>query len=269
LRDTLTKWLPDAGSSRLLKLLRDEVDSSQHCSVRALCDALSGIARRPDGEEAYRNLLAQYAADSQFVRAESAFMALSNAHRESVWPRKILSEIEHENLSATNPAYFAKSYENALIVRRLPAYRDMAARRDSNYRRIETDIAEVALSAGAYGDLQSIARAILRSQPSPTETLNMTLFLYFASAFARETDSAAVRLARLDAVVDSLPPGFNNLWEYPGTRAFIRRSALAPAVKKGLLDLCREGPWYTRAEAKAVIQENRQALRTLRSGPSP
>jgi hypothetical protein len=265
LREAIKRW-PAAQSTGLVAQLEADIsDSSRACGRVAdqSCDALRIIARRPDAEDGYRDLLRHYAADSHFVRAESAFTALSDAYRRSVWPRKILSEIEHEDLASAYPRYFRKSYDDALEVRRMPAFHDMASRASGDYRRIETDFAEVALSAGAYGDVQAVAEKILSSAPSPTERLNMTLFLYVASVMARDADSATARLARLSAVIDSLPSGFNNQWEYPGTRAFIRSSAVAPALKKALLDLCKEGVWYTRTVARAKIDDNRKALKLL------
>ena len=268
LRDALERWVPYQSAGLVAQLEADiHSDSSTTCANAAgvACDALRAIARRPDLEDGYRDLIRHYAADSQFVRADSAFTSLSETHAGNVWPRKILSEIEHENLAPTDPRYFMKSYDDALIVQRLPAYQAMVTQRATDYRRIQTDYAEVALSAGKYADLQRVADKVLSTSPSPTEQLNMTLFLYMASVMARDADSATARLTRLNEIVDSLPPQFNNAWEYPGTRAFILQSGLPPAMKKGLLDLCREGAWYPRADAARVIQENRQALGSLSS----
>ena len=65
-------------------------------------------------------------------------------------------------------------------------------------------------------------------------------------------------------MVQGLPEGYYNNWDYSGTRAFIARSDLAPELKDALVAMCIEGKWYSPRETLMVLDLNRRALSTLR-----
>ena len=263
LRKTLADWLPTRTAKDLIEQL-DKQQLARQCDRNAdgKCDdkddALRVIQQGPDGESGYRDLYRHYADNSQYREAAAAFTRLSEQYPKSIWPLKILSEIYHENLF-TDEQSFARSYDAMVSLRELPAYRQLNARHDDDYRRIEADFAEVALSAGHSRDVAAAAAAVLSGTPTATQRLNMALFLYIAGVVDHD-GTATARLARLDSVVDSLPPQFSNEWFYPGTKAFIGRSNLSDGLKAAVSALCKEGDWYSKADAKRVIEMNRREL---------
>ena len=88
----------------------------------------------------------------------------------------------------------------------------------------------------------------------------MALFLYIAGVVDHD-GTANARLAKLESVVDSLPPQFSNEWFYPGTKAFIsKQSGVSDGLKAALSALCKEGDWYTITDAKRIIAMNRREL---------
>ena len=263
LRQTLANWLPNRTGKDLVEQL-DKQQLASKCDRNAdgKCDgkddALHVIDQSPETEAGYRDLYRHYGADGQYHDAVPVFTHLAEQHPKSIWPLKILAEIYHENLF-TESESFAKSYDAMIALRQLAAYHELNARHDDDYRRIEADFAEIALSAGHARDVAVAASGVLSSAPTATQRLNMALFLYIAGVVDHD-GTAPARLNRLEAVVDSLPPQFSNEWFYPGTKAFIGQSNLTDSLKAALTALCKEGDWYTIADAKRIIAMNRREI---------
>ncbi len=263
LRRTLADWLPNRTGKDLVEQL-DKQQLASRCDRNAdgRCDgkddALHVIEQSPEAETGYRDLYRHYAADTQYREAASVFARLADQYPKSIWPLKILSEIYHENLFAEEHS-FARSYEAMMTLRQLPAYRELNAKHDDDYRRIEADFAEVALSAGHSRDVAAAATGVLSASPTATQRLNMALFLYIAGVIDHD-GTASARLTRLESVVDSLPPQFSNEWFYPGTKGFISQTGLSDGLKAALSALCKEGDWYTVPDAKRIIAMNRREV---------
>ena len=88
-----------------------------------------------------------------------------------------------------------------------------------------------------------------------------------AKVMAGDRRSAEASLTELESLVDKLPENFYNGWIYPGTIQFISSSSLSKPLKTALLKLCKEGYWYGRKDAKAILAENRSALKQMTVRP--
>lgn len=265
LRRTLVAFVPSrTGNDLVDQLQRQQLASQCDRNGDGRCDdrdeALQAIDENPATESGYRELYRHYATDTAYRDAAAAFTRLAEQHAQSIWPRKILAEVYHENL-AGDPRSFARAYDEMLLMRRLPAYDTLERRNDADYRRVESDFAEIALSARHPRDLELAASAVVGGSATPTQRLNMALFLYIASVVDHDV-SAPARLVALERVVDSLPKAFYNEWAYPGTRAYIQQTDMPDSMKSAILELCREGDWYAPAEAKRIIALNRRELST-------
>jgi HEAT repeat protein len=241
----------------------------------AVCDdkaeGRSIIAAEPSSERGYRDLLNHYledtletaSTDSLFQEAAREFVQLKQEHPGSLWPRKILAELYHEYLPPSNNAYFISAYKEMAALRALPAYEQLKTADTPNYHRFEADFVEIALSARRYKETEQVARQLLQLTDRPLYRLNLALFIYMAHVMSGNGESARASLTELEQVVGKLPENFYNGWIYPGTIEFIRTSRLPDSMKKTLTQLCKEGYWYGRKEAKEILAENRSALKLL------
>ncbi len=175
-------------------------------------------------------------------------------------------------MALRNPVYFVRSYDEMRELRRLPAYELLRQSTADDYRRIEIDYVEVALSARHYDEADTLAQHILRATRDPslrridqlfdTRRVNAALFAYIARALQADEVAAASRLDDLESVVNGLPPQFDNKWEYPGTERFIQTSDAPASLKQALLALCARHASYA-SEMLPIIAQNRRALSTL------
>ncbi|MGQ0649772.1 MAG: HEAT repeat domain-containing protein [Gemmatimonadaceae bacterium] len=205
-------------------------------------------------------------ASSNYRQAAAEFARLRDQFPDRIWPRKILAEIYHEQLSRSDAGAFVRSYDEMSQLRQLPAYRRMQFEAPSDAARIEADFAEIALTARRFDESEATARDLLASaDPDEARRMNMSLFLYVSRVMQHQPDSAVARLADFERLVLKLPQPFYNNWVYPGSLAFITGSDLPSPLKAALRRLCREGAWYSKAEARDVIAANRAALAMLRS----
>jgi hypothetical protein len=254
------------GSAQLEEAKREAARSPGDRNGDGVCDradvALRLIDDSPDAEDGYLSLREYYVDQGLFQDAASAQRELKDKYRGSLWPRKILANIYHEYLSAQDTTFFRRSYEEMADLRRLPAFLALARTSDA-WLRIESDYAEIALSARRYRELETSAGAVLAATDDAVYRFNLPLFLYMAQVLKGNADSAGAALDSLESVVHSLPAGFYNGWMYPGTQEFIRRSDLPDDVKGALLGLCREGFWPEGAEMDSVLAANRSALGAL------
>lgn len=232
------------------------------------CEALKAIAENPMSEDAYRDLLGHYTSDKQYAEATAQFLLLKERQPESIWPRKMLSEIYHENRSSEDPAFFERAYDEMVALRRLRAFTQMKTGAPDDYVRVEADFVETALSAKHYAEVETAARALLDDNTESVDRLNMALFSYFASVMRRDSAAAAARLNELKTVTHALPGGYYNNWVYPGTLVFIDQSTVPAPLKAAMRKLCKGGQWFTVPESDAIFAENAVALATL-SGKSP
>ena len=223
-------------------------------------DALKAIAANPEVEDGYRDLLSHYSLSTQFQQAVDTFEVLKTRYPSSVWPRKILSEMFHETRSVQDPTAFERAYDEMSALRELPAYAQVKTKSPGDYIRIESDFVEVALTARRYAQAESVARGLLTTSPNTVDRLNMRIFIYIAAVMRRDP-AADARLTELDAVIHTLPTNHYNNWVYPGTRAFIDGTDLAPPMKDAIKRLFQEGQWYTPTQAASVIAQNRAALK--------
>jgi hypothetical protein len=244
--------------------LKAPVDVGCDGSISNACngkeDALKVIDANPNSEDGYRDLYSHYSAATQYVQATDTFEMLKRKYEKSVWPRKILSEIDHESRSIKEKSAFLRSYDEMIALRKLDAFIEMKSKAPEDYVRIESDFVEVALAAGKYTETEDVARALLADTARPVDRLNMSLFIYMAAVMKPDIAAAGERLTELDAVIRALPPHYYNNWVYPGTLVLIDRSDLDPQMKQALRGLCKEGQWYTQARAAEIIKENRAAL---------
>jgi hypothetical protein len=262
----------DAASPELGALKRDvsQTVAASGCDRNAdgVCDeadedALRAIAENPSVEDGYRDLLSHYALGKEFQQAVDTFEVLKRRYPSSVWPGKILSEMYHETRAVTDPAAFARAYDELRAVRQLPAYAELKTKSPGDYVRIESDYAEVALTANRLPEAERVARDLLASFPTTVDRLNMSLFIYLAAVMQHDVAGANARLADLDTVIRGLPSNHYNNWVYPGTRAFIDGSDLAPPVKDAIKKFFQEGQWYSSTQSAAVVAQNREALKAL------
>ena len=255
-------WLPNEGD--LIAQLSAEVAPGREgdCDVNhdGKCDgkddALRAIAKRPTAEEGYRDLYRHYVETDEYLPAAAAFETLASAHRESIWPSKILSEIYHENLAPKSDAYFAKSYAAATELRAMPAYAAVQRDNRESYRRVEMDYAEVALSARHFDVVDDVTTKVMALEPEPYQRMNALLFRYLASVMRHDAPVARVRLKDFADAVARMPSGFDNTWAYPGTLAFISRSDLSAALKQDLRNLCKAGEYYPPARMAELLASN-------------
>ena len=262
----------DAASSDLSMLKRDVAQAVQvsGCDRNAdgVCneadeDALRAIADNPSIEDGYRDLLSHYALGKQFQSAVDTFEVLKRRYPTSVWPGKILSEMFHETRAVADPAAFERAYDEMRGVRQLPAYAKLKVSSPGDYVRMESDYVEVAFTARRFAEAEAVARDLLASSPGTVDRLNMRLFIYLAAIMKRDVSGAAARLGELDAVIRALPSNHYNNWVYPGTRAFIDGSDLAPPVKDAVKKFFQEGQWYSATQSAAIVAQNREALKAL------
>lgn len=227
------------------------------------CEALKAISDNPMSEDGYRDLLGHYTASNQYAEATTEFVSLKEQTKESIWPRKMLAELYHEYRAAEDPAFFERSYEEMIGLKRLAEFTQMKARTPNDYVRVQADFVETALSARHYADVESTARELLDDKAESVDRFNMALFVYMAGVMKRDTALAGARLTALDSVIRALPSGYYNNWNYPGTLVFIDQSNLPAPLKAALRKLCKGGQWYALTDAEAIIAENRSALATL------
>jgi hypothetical protein len=261
----------DAASPELNSLRRDVELAAQAtaCDRNAdgVCngedDALKGIAENPMVEDGYRDLLSHYTLTTQFQQAVDTFEVLKRRYPSSIWPRKILSEMFHETRSVQDPSAFERAYDEMAALRELSTYPQLKTKSPGDYLRIESDFVEIALTAQRFAESERVARELLASSPSGVDRLNMRLFIYIAEVMKHDAAAADARLSDLSAVIRTLPANHYNNWVYPGTRAFIDRSDLAPPLKDAIKKLFQEGQWYTPTQAAAVVAQNRAALKSV------
>jgi hypothetical protein len=233
----------------------------------ALCNdvdaALALIRSNPAVETGYRQILDYYGATGSYQGALGEFQTLKAEHAESVWPRKLLSELYHEYLPQLDNAFKA-SYDELAELRELQAYHDLP---EFEQLRFEADFAEVALSAERYMEMEQIVRRLLAGKAELHHRLNMAIFLYIGALAQQDIPRAESRLRELQAQVASLPSEFYNNWIYPGTRVFINRKFQNP-LAAALLKLCRDGSWYDAEAASTMMKEQWTALEALKKAPS-
>jgi hypothetical protein len=225
----------------------------------------------PTSEFSYTDLVAHYNAAGDI---HGAVDALKNVIRErpwAVWPRKTLAYVLHERIAPTDTSAFRQSYEVMQRLRALQEYRTLRDSAMDDYARSEMDFVEIAFSARQYQETDSLAQRLLSPrgltgvayESDPTRRLNAALFAYMSAVMAGNSLLAVARLEQLKAVIDSLPRAFDNKWLYPGTTAFIERADLPRPLREALLKLCKAGHWYSRTDAAAVLELNRDALQWL------
>jgi hypothetical protein len=261
----------DAASPDLNALKRDVELAAQTSScdrnADGVCDgkddALKVISENPTVEDGYRDLLSHYTLSTQFQQAVDTFTVLKARYPSSVWPRKILAEMYHETRAVQDPAAFERAFDEMSALRELPAYTELKAKAPGDYVRIESDFAEVALTARRFAQSETVAKELLASSSPAVDRLNMRLFIYIAEVMKHDAGAAGARLTDLEGVIHTLPANHYNNWVYPGTRAFIDGTELAPPIKDAIKKLFQEGQWYTPTQAAAVVAENRAALKLL------
>jgi hypothetical protein len=253
----------------LTRTMEEAAAASKRCAGDA-CDAKDAarqlIARDSAAEGGYRDLLGHFAEKREYAQADSEFTRLAARYPESIWPHKVLAEIYHDNLSVADSRFLERSYREMDVLRRMKAFKALPAR-GADLARIETDFAEVALSARKYAEVDEVARSVLAARPTDGQRYNMALFMYIGSVVQHQADSADVRLTRLESIVKTLPADFYNNWIYSGTNQFLGDPTLtlSPVVRNALTALCREGA-YPQKDGMAAIAANRIALAALRSG---
>jgi HEAT repeat protein len=226
-------------------------------------EAFKAIEENPSSEDAYRDLYSHYTPATQYVQATDTFELLKRKYPASIWPRKILSEIDHESRSVKENGAFERAYDEMIELRKLPAFRELPSKAPEDYVRIESDFVEIALGARRYAETDSIALRLLKDTARPVDRLNMRLFMYMSAVMKPDFAAAKTRLNDLETLIRELPPNYYNNWVYPGTLVLIDRSTLDPLMKQALRDLCKEGQWYTQQRAGEIIRENRAALAAL------
>jgi hypothetical protein len=214
-------------------------------------------------EDAYRDLLGHFTASKQYEQATTEFLLLKQRQDSSIWPRKMLAELYHENRSAESPVFFQRSYDEMVGLRKLPAFTALQTAAPDDYLRVQADFVETALTARQYGEAEKTARDLLADKSASVDRLNMKLFLYIASVMQPDTATAGARLTELDNYIRTLSTGYYNNWIYPGTLVFIDKSDLPKALKTAIGKLCKGGQWYDQTEAADIIAENRTALKSL------
>jgi hypothetical protein len=247
----------------ILRILKDAPKGLREDLEQRVADAentVALIANHPAEEYGYRRMLNQYTDRGDVTGGVRALDSLKRELPTRVWPRKLLSEAYHENLAPDDSTYFAKSYAEMRMLRELPEYRTIQQSARTDYRRIESDYVEVALSARQFEEADRVARRLLEETTDSTEWLNATLFAYMAMALKGDTAAALARLDELAAFAHNVPVDFVNNWRYPGTMAFLRASRAPAPLTAALLRLCKGEKWFSRAEAAAIIAENRRAL---------
>lgn len=254
----------DSTSAEACRDSTDPACRENYASQPSLGGALSSIAEDPSSELAYRAYLGQYEKSGDYRAAAAGLERLARQYPKEVWPRKILSEVFHENLSLEDPIFFAKSYTEMQGLRKLKAFADLRRLHPTDYWRVESDYIEIAVSAGRYAETDTLARRVLSASTDPTERLNAALFAYAGYVLAQDRALAAERLDQLDATIRSLPTDFVNNWAYPGTERFISLSTLPDGAKSSLRKLLRSGQWYSQSESAIILDENRHALDLLR-----
>src|SRR4029079_16561392 len=120
------------------------------------CDALKASSETPMAEDAYRDLLGHYTANKQYADATAEFLLLKEHQPESIWPRKMLAELYHEDRSAEDASFFERSYDEMVALRKLPAFTQMRTRAPDDYVRVEADFVETVLSARRYAETESV-----------------------------------------------------------------------------------------------------------------
>jgi len=262
--NTLTVPVPEITAlKRQLDNANRVVASGCDRSDDGKCEALKAISESPMGEDAYRDLLGHYASSKQYTEATTEFLSLKERQPESIWPRKMLAELYHEDRSAEDASFFEQSYNEMVALRKLAAFTQMRTRAPDDYVRVEADFVETALSARRYAETESTARDLLADKTESVDRPNMMLFIYMAAVMKRDTALASTRLSELEQVIRALPAGYYNNWNYPGTLVFVDQSNLPAPLKAALRKLCKGGQWYSLPDAEAVIAENRAALGTL------
>jgi len=227
--------------------------------------AFKAIAQNSGSEDGYRDLYSHYTAATQYVQATDTFELLKRMYPKSIWPRKILSEIDHESRSIKDNSAFQRAYDEMIELRKLDAFKDLATTSPEDYVRIESDFVEIAVGARQYAEAERVARALMSDTAKPVDRLNMRLFTYIAAVMRGDNARAKSSLNELEATIHALPPNYYNNWVYPGTLVLIDRSELEPAMKQALRNLCKEGQWYTQQRAAEILRENRAALAALQT----
>jgi len=233
------------------------------CNGKA--EAFKAIAQNSGSEDGYRDLYSHYTAATQYVQATDTFELLKRMYPKSIWPRKILSEIDHESRSIKDNSAFQRAYDEMIELRKLDAFKDLATSSPEDYVRIESDFVEIAVGARQYAEAERVARALMSDTAKPVDRLNMRLFTYIAAVMRGDNARAKSSLNELEATIHALPPNYYNNWVYPGTLVLIDRSELEPAMKQALRNLCKEGQWYTQQRAAEILRENRAALAALQT----
>jgi len=269
LLETLNKLEMTAPELSALKEELKDATSESGCdsNTGTLCngkaEAFKAIAEKPTSEDGYRDLYSHYSTTTQYVQATDTFELLKQRYPKSIWPRKILSEIDHESRSIKENGAFERAYDEMIALRKMDAYAELERTAPEDYVRIESDFVEIALGARRFDETEKVATKLLADTAKPVDRLNMRLFIYMAAVMKPDVAAAKSRLADLEALIRPLPPNYYNNWVYPGTLVLIDRSDLDPQMKQALRNLCKEGQWYPKPRALEIIKENLAALTAL------
>src|SRR6185503_18535173 len=127
--------------------LESGCDSATNNVCNGKGEAFKAIDENPASEDAYRDLYSHYTAATQYAQATDTFELLKRKYPTSIWPRKILSEIDHESRSVKDNGAFQRAYDEMIELRKLDAFKDLATSSPEDYVRIESDFVEIAVGA--------------------------------------------------------------------------------------------------------------------------
>jgi len=252
-------------------VIRESLTQLKACDLNAdgRCDwrdeALHGILAFPSDEGGYVDLVDHYADHKQLPEGVRLLEHFADSMKTNLWPRRVLASVLHERIAPTNPAAFDSSWRVMSSARGFKSYQALRTTDPATYRKLEDDYLEIALTAGRYAEVDTLAaRHLADEDETPGGQYNAALFRYLAAAMRHDAALAETSLAQLDGVIARWDAkGFDNNWEYPGTLAFLQRSDLPPALKDAAIRLCKPGSWHLPDDRIALIAANRRALGSL------
>jgi tetratricopeptide (TPR) repeat protein len=175
------------------------------------------------------------------------------------WPIQTEMFVYHEDLTATDPLAFQKTYALYLELQK-PQYLPQITNADD----VEAGFIEANLTTGRLAEAADRGAKFLertKAHPDLQETIPVGVIVYAALVLKGDTAKAAMTLGALEAALKKLPKDFKADWSYQGTLRYIRASKAPEPLKSSVAELVQAIDKDPLQVPPAVLQTSREAIR--------
>jgi tetratricopeptide (TPR) repeat protein len=227
------------------------VELQQKRYQRALEFATRSIEANHDYSWSYVLLSESYHGLGKDRDAVAHLEKIRKQYPKVIWPAQSQMYIYHEHLSADDPSAYQRNYD---------LYRELSTREVPKRDEFDTGFAEANLTTGRYQEAIRICEEVLGRKTDPALLLPLHTLQYAASVLNGDRRDAAARLGRLEETVRELPADYAPSWSYSGTLNYLRRSSLAPEIRKAVVELVAAVAADPRKASADVFAGNRRLL---------